>query len=479
MILRKLPGPFLAWIGTLVFLLLMQFLIRYQKDLVGKGLPLEAIAELIVYNLAYIIVLAVPMSVLTAVIIVFGKLADTNVYNAARGAGISLLQLAWPVLLLALCVGAGMVYFNNVVLPEANFRARNLWQDIKRKQPGFALQPGIFYTGLNSYTILVQATDGPNHLREVTVFDYTEGTERRRVMRAARGEIVPLPGDRVDLILEDGTLDRMVPLGGAQDVYRYERSFFGRLRFALDLSAFQFERSEDRDGYRTDRTMRTSEMVAVVDSIEAGIAREHARLHRLNAGLLGAVEDTVEYFGREGFTITPADTLARPAHAPTANNLLAGLDSTGQVAVLERAREQARMRRNAAESVQQTLHYEAQRADRYRVEIHKKFSVAAACVVFALIGIPVGLLVRRGGMATSGALALVIFLFYWVTLVQGEKWADRGHLDPVVGMWTANVIIGVVGALLLFNIVPVARVRAWSQHLLRWRKPPGDADAPV
>ena len=76
MILRMLPGPFLAWIGTLVFLLLMQFLIRYQKELVGKGLPFEAIAELIVYNLAYIVVLAVPMSVLTAVLIVFGRLAD-------------------------------------------------------------------------------------------------------------------------------------------------------------------------------------------------------------------------------------------------------------------------------------------------------------------------------------------------------------------------------------------------------------------
>ncbi len=459
MILRKLPAPFLAWIGTLVFLLLMQFLIRYQKDLVGKGLPLEAIAELIVYNLAYIVVLAVPMSVLTAVLIVFGKLADTNVYNAARGAGISLVQLAWPVLVAALFVVGAMAYFNNVVLPEANYRARNLWQDIRRKQPGFALQPGVFYSGLSGYSILVQATDGPNRLREVTVFDYTEGAERRRVMRATRGEIVPLPGDQVDLILEDGTLDRAVPLPSGQEA-RYEQSRFGRLRFALDLSSFAFERSQDRDGYRTDRTMPTIEMIAYVDSVEAGIRREREGLRGLSAALLA---DSLSA-GGEGFLPRPSEPPFHATGPPEAQNTLAGLDSAAAAAVVGEAVTRARGRRSQVESMAQTLRYEEQRANRYRVEIHKKFSVAVACFIFALIGVPVGLMVRRGGLAASGALALGIFLFYWITLVQGEKLADRGHLEPAVGMWAANVLIGLVGLLLLTGWGRGARRPAW----LRW-----------
>ena len=462
MILRMLPGPFLAWMGTLVFLLLMQFLIRYQKELVGKGLPFGAIAELIVYNLAYIVVLAVPMSVLTAVLIVSGRLADTNAYNAARGAGISLLQLAWPVLALACLTVGGMTYFNNVVLPEANFRARNLWQDIRRKQPGFALQPGVFYTGLQGYSLLVQATDGPNRLREVTVFDYTEGAERRRIMRAARGRIVPLPGDQVDLVLENGTLDRVMPLAGAGDVERYERSDFGRLRFRLDLSAFRFERQSEGDGYRTDRTMPTSEMIRTVREIEAGIDADRARLTQA----LPFVDADSSRRAPDRAMFTRPFPLAHPPTAPpTAAQPLAGVDSTLRPTLVGEAMAKARQARADVQSFQQTAEYGQQRANRYRVEIHKKFSVAVACLVFALIGVPLGLMFRRGGLATSGGLALGIFMFYWVTLVQGEKLADRGFLEPAIGMWAANVAIGVVGLMLLLGVVPQARVRRWLDGL--------------
>ena len=136
-ILLMLPGPFLGWLGTLMFLLLMQFLIRYLPDLVGKGLPLSAIIELIAYNLAYMVVLAVPMSVLIASLMGFGRLAESNAYLVIKSAGISLPRLLWPALLMSVVLAAGMGYFNNIILPEANFRAKSLWQDIRRKKPGF------------------------------------------------------------------------------------------------------------------------------------------------------------------------------------------------------------------------------------------------------------------------------------------------------------------------------------------------------
>ncbi|RMF54733.1 MAG: LptF/LptG family permease, partial [Bacteroidetes bacterium] len=122
MVLRLLPGPFLGWLATLMFLLLMQFLIRYLPDLVGKGLPLGVVLELIVYNLAYMVVLAVPMSVLIATLMTFGRLAETKAYAVIKGAGVSFPQLVWPVLVAGLVVAGAMWHFNNVILPEANFR---------------------------------------------------------------------------------------------------------------------------------------------------------------------------------------------------------------------------------------------------------------------------------------------------------------------------------------------------------------------
>ena len=199
-----LPGPFVGWLATLVLLLLLQFLIRYQKELVGKGIPLLAIAELIAYNLSYMVTLAVPMSMLIAVLTAFGRMADSRAYDAARSAGVSLPQLAWPVLVVAGLVSLGMLHVNNVVLPEANFRARSLWQDIRRSSPGFALAPGVFYEELNGYAILVDAIPTPGRLAGVTVFDYSEGADKRRVIRAQSGRLESQPGDRVDLVLGKG-----------------------------------------------------------------------------------------------------------------------------------------------------------------------------------------------------------------------------------------------------------------------------------
>src|SRR5690554_5926945 len=194
MVLRMLPAPFFGWLGTLMFLLLMQFLIRYLPDIVGKGLPFGVIVELIAYNLAYMVVLAVPMSVLIASLMAFGRLAETNAYLVIKSSGVSLLQLAWPSFILAVLVTIAMGYFNNEILPEANFRAKNLWQDIRRTKPGFELQPGVFYNGLRGYTIM--ARDIPpksNELYDVLIYDNGETSGEEALIKAAKGRIVPQP----------------------------------------------------------------------------------------------------------------------------------------------------------------------------------------------------------------------------------------------------------------------------------------------
>ncbi|MDX1429780.1 MAG: LptF/LptG family permease, partial [Rhodothermales bacterium] len=149
MILRMFPGPFVGWLGALMFLLVMQFLIRYMYLLVGRGLPVTAVVELIAYSLAYMLVLAVPMSVLIATLMTYGRLAETGAYAVMKSAGVSLPQMMWPSVGVGLIITALMWHFNSVVLPEANYRAKTLWSDIRDKKPGFELEPGVFYEGID------------------------------------------------------------------------------------------------------------------------------------------------------------------------------------------------------------------------------------------------------------------------------------------------------------------------------------------
>jgi lipopolysaccharide export system permease protein len=120
------------------------------------------------------------------------------------------------------------------------------------------------------------------------------------------------------------------------------------------------------------------------------------------------------------------------------------------------------------EHTQRDTRWTSQRIRSYQVELYKKFSIALACFVFMFVGAPLGLALRRGGLATIGAVALGIFMFYWITLVQGEKLSERGFFPPWIGMWIANLIMSGAGIWLVIYVVldlgatPPLRRRLWD-----------------
>jgi lipopolysaccharide export system permease protein len=95
------------------------------------------------------------------------------------------------------------------------------------------------------------------------------------------------------------------------------------------------------------------------------------------------------------------------------------------------------------------LHSRQRRANAYLVEVHKKFSIAVACAIFALVGAPVGALVRARGAAVSVTVSLLFFFAYWMFLIGGERLADRGFVSPAAAMWAPNVVFGIMGVMLV------------------------------
>lgn len=443
-----LPGRVLGWLATLMFLLVMQFLIKYLPDLAGKGLPFGVLLELIAYNLAYMVVLAVPMSLLIGTMMTFGRIAESRAWTVIKASGVSPFRLIWPALLVGAVVAVGMTYFNNRALPEANFRARNLWYDIRRKRPDFELRPGRFYEGVRGYSMLVQrVAAGSGTLEDVLVYDYTDNAQT--VIKARAGRLLPL-ADRPELALTlfDGEIHR-TPEGQAfsRTEERYERLSFDKYRMTLDASEFAFERTAEGRTNRSDRTMPTRDMVRFVDSLR----------HSIDSSLVYLTAHfTPEHFGnhapangaprvKEPFLTT------RPA-APEQAESGAGRSPPDDAAILAQAIEQARNVRMLLDDTQRGVAWEMQRADRFLVEIHKKYSIAVACLIFMLIGAPLGLTTRRSGLSSAGIPAAGIFLFYWVTLVQGEKLADRGFLEPWIGMWIANLAMIAAGLWLMVYV---------------------------
>lgn len=437
-ILRAHALPFMFSAVILMAIFLLQFIMKFMDQLVGKGLSAGVIIEVIALNLAWMVVLAIPMSVLVATLMAFGNLSSTNEVTAMRASGISLYRMMAPVVLASVVVCYLLLRFNNDILPDANHKAATLSRDIQRKKPTLSIVPGLFSQDITGYTILARKTfEDSNDLEGVTIFDNTR-PDVMATVTAHRG-IVSFSPDYAKLIMDlfDGEIHELeFP---AQTQYRKIR--FLKHRIAMNADGFDFQRSQESAFQRGDRELSAEDMMRRVDSLRnLRVKQEQIVLQRLRSELQNIFEG--------------------PASAPDPIVSRSGfprLTTLSRITVLKN-------------SIEGQAHYikEYRRVEReYLVEIHKKYAIPAACVIFVFIGAPLGIMARRGTFGMAASLSLGFFLLYWACLIGGEKLADRGLLEPWIGMWIANIGLGILGLYLTIRTARENPTIDWSA-LARW-----------
>ena len=119
-------------LSVMVLILLAQFLLKNMDKFLGKGLPATLLFELIFYNMAWVVALAVPMAILISTLMAFGRMSSDNEITAMRSSGLTYLSMVGPALGFAVIISAIMIYFNNWVLPDMNHKARNLISNITK-----------------------------------------------------------------------------------------------------------------------------------------------------------------------------------------------------------------------------------------------------------------------------------------------------------------------------------------------------------
>lgn len=430
-ILRGHFAPFLFSTSVLTFIFLLQFIMQKLDQLAGKGLSAMVIAELIVMNLAWMVVLAVPMAVLVSSLMAFGNLASNNEITAMRASGVSLYRMMAPVFITSILLCYLLIQFNNHVLPDANHRAKILLTDIYRKKPTFTLVPGLFSQDIQGYSILVRKTfEHSNDLEGVTIFDYTNQNLTTTVT-AQRGKVSFSPDYRKLIMdLDDGEIHEVT--NANLDQYRKIR--FERHRIVMNAEGFDFQRSQEGAFTRGDRELSAQAMRAIVDSLKALQQESQTRIASFQKQDLDAV-----------FSPPPPLLSGRPSNE-------APYSALTRTTILK----------NNIESEFNRIEYFERQIHEYSVEIYKKYSIPFACIVFALIGAPLGIMARKGTFGVAASLSLGFFLLYWACLIGGEKLADRGFIQPWFGMWMANIIIGLMGVYLTFRTARENLIIDWS-----------------
>jgi lipopolysaccharide export system permease protein len=428
-----------------MFIFLLQFVMKFIDQLVGKGLSAWVIIELVALNLSWMLVLAVPMSVLVAILMAFGELSSQNEITAMKAGGVSIYRMMAPVFIAGACVALIMVWFNNSVLPETNHRLKALTTDIRRKKPTIALVNGVFSQDLPGYSILVRKTlPNSNDLEGVTLYDYTDPT-RNVLITAVRGTISFSPDFRkIIMLLHTGEIHEL----DLQEMKAYRKVRFEQHRIAMDVEGFDFERSAASAFARGDRELSAPAMLHVVDSLDA--VRERERM-----AVKGMMQREMEAAG-QGEWLRQTSLEGVSAGPSAANALIKARTINTNLTT-------AAFRIDALD----------RQINQYWVEIHKKYSIPAACLIFVLVGAPLGIMARKGGFGIAATLSLGFFILYWAFLIGGEKLADRAILSPFWGMWGANIVIGAMGMYLTFRVGRETILINWSifERLIprRWR----------
>lgn len=434
-LLRAHIGPFLFSFCTLMFLFLLQFIMKFIDQLVGKGLTAWIIIELIALNLAWMVVLAVPMSVLVATLMAFGDLSSRNEITAMKASGMSIYRMMAPVVLASIVVMYLLILFNNQVLPEANHQAKTLTIDIRRTKPTLNLVAGLFSQDIAGYSILVRKTfEKTNDLEGITLYDYTNPNSNI-VITAERGTISFSPDYRKLIMdLQNGEIHELDLL----KMTSYRRLQFQNHRIAMDVEGFDFARSAEGTISRGDRELSAAAMVTIVDSL----GRE---LHRMEENVQRLVSQDMEHV-LHGTKNPQAPGGMRPRLEPPTTSAL----------------NSARLMNSSVTNSLIGIEMLDKQIDQYLVEIHKKYSIPAACVVFILIGAPLGIMARKGGFGVAATLSLGFFVLYWACLKGGENLADRDITSPFLGMWIANIALGIVGMYLTYRIGRETAIIRWD-----------------
>ncbi|MCK4330710.1 LptF/LptG family permease [candidate division WOR-3 bacterium] len=243
-ILKEHIAPFFIGLIFLTFILIMNKLFVVVWDIVGKGIPGGLVLSMLWLALPSLIALTVPMAVLVAVLMSFGRLSSDFEIVAIRAVGRNPLTLVLPPLIVSIFITAGMVWFNNNILPNSNHRLKNLTIDISQKKPAFRLQAMVLVRDFENYDILVRDIDP----KTSSIYDITinEKTTNRTIV--SKEGHVESRGDYVYINLYNGEIHETDP----QDVNKYRKISFKQhtITIPLDTAFIRKERS-----YRGDREL--------------------------------------------------------------------------------------------------------------------------------------------------------------------------------------------------------------------------------
>lgn len=450
MLQRFLPLLLMTFFICL-FIVMMQFLYRMIDDLVGKGLGFDVLAELFFYASLTMVPTALPLAILLASLMVFGNLGEKLELTAMKAAGISLLRIMAPLMVLMAMISVGAFFFQNNVLPVAQSKMWTLMFSVRQKTPEVEIPERSFYDeipGMNLYIDHKNPETGM--LYGMILYDMSQGTDNTRVILADSGRF-SFTEDKTRLYLElhsgemfENLTDRSMGSGGSTYMpFRREEFTRKDVYFKFDANFNRMDESGIRSQYVG---QNVSQLLTSIDSISRQVDS------------IGSIYSdellTASYSGVASHRRTVQDSVVRlePVNVPTEataaaaatiniDSVFAKPSASFAKSYLTQALADARRSRQDFEYRALMLTEQAKLMRRHEIEMQRKFTLSFAVLVFFFIGAPLGAIIKKGGLGTPLVISVILFIVYYIFDNMGVKMARDGKLDVWLGMWLSTLVL--------------------------------------
>ena len=401
----------------------MQFLWKYIDDLIGKGLDIGQVSELMIYSIARFVPLALPIAVLISSVMVLGKLGENYELAALQSSGISLISIMKPIFILIVLISISSFLFSNYVMPIANFKGGSLLYDIKKKKPAINIKEGIFYNDIDGFSIKIGSKDD-GILNNILIYDHKENLGNKKVISAKSGKMKITDDEKyMELYLYDGNSYIEIENNNKKKKSINRKISFQKDLIRFDLSSFNMKNSE----------MLYKGHYAMLNNTQLSYS-----IDSLNNKLIDK-ENLIKVRVTENYKYNKTNKVDSAISLNKLNNKR----------INETAINKLRILKSVSKSNSDDLNYKKTIIAKHEIEWHRKISLAFACVIMFLIGAPLGSIIRKGGFSVPLLISILLFVIYYVISITGEKTAKDLSASPLEGMWISNFVFIPISLILI------------------------------
>ncbi len=441
LLIKSFLPPFIITLFVSVFLFfLVEIVITYLDDLIGKGLGFWTLTKLFTFAWIAIIPQCIPLAVLLASIMTFGSLAENYELAAMKSSGLSLFRIIKPVFYVIILLAGLTFIFNNFILPVVTWKSQSLLWDIRQAKPAMNIKESIFYNKIEDYSLRVGKKGKDGHtIKDVLIYDHTSHRGNDVQLYADSGTM-NMSADTNFLIIKLANGNRYEELQNNnpnKKAKQFSQLNFKELEVNIELTDFKLKRTDENLFKHHHEMMNIWQIDRELDTIKKQINVKHDNL--IN-------QSKTTFFYRTN------NLIKKPIPAPiNVRKFYGALNANDFNRSVENALNIARNSSGLIDSVYEGNKDEIYRELSFKMGWHEKINVCFACIVLFFVGAPLGAIIRKGGLGMPVVVAVFFFLAYFIFTEAFKGLTAEGIVEPWIGMWLPLVIFLPLGIFLTYK----------------------------